>query len=50
MVYLNPEELHHMRLELDRFYDETVSEAASPEPPAPASLRRARGGGNSPPN
>jgi carboxypeptidase C (cathepsin A) len=51
MVYLNPDELHHMRLELDRFYDETVSEAYSPEPPAPASVRRVRGGGgNTPPN
>jgi carboxypeptidase C (cathepsin A) len=51
MVYLNPEELHRMRLDLDRFYDETVSEAASPQPPAPASLSRAPGGGSStPPN
>jgi hypothetical protein len=50
MVYLNPEELHRMRLDLDRFYDETVSEASSPEPPAPASLSRAHGGANTPPN
>jgi carboxypeptidase C (cathepsin A) len=50
MVYLNPEELHRMRLDLDRFYDETVSEASSPQPPAPASLSRARGGANTPPN
>jgi carboxypeptidase C (cathepsin A) len=50
MVYLNPEELHRMRLDLDRFYDETVSEASSPQPPAPASLSRAQSGGNTPPN
>jgi carboxypeptidase C (cathepsin A) len=50
MVYLNPEELHRMRLDLDRFYDETVSEAASQQPPAPASLTRARGGASTPPN
>ncbi|MDB5691694.1 MAG: peptidase [Alphaproteobacteria bacterium] len=49
MVYLNPDELHRMRLDLDNFYDETVSEAASPRPPAPASLSRARAGGT-PPN
>jgi carboxypeptidase C (cathepsin A) len=50
MVYLNPEELRRMRLDLDNFYDETVSEAASPRPPAPASLSRARGGASPPPN
>jgi carboxypeptidase C (cathepsin A) len=50
MVYLNPEELHRMRLDLDRFYDEAVSEASSSRPPAPASLQPARGGANTPPN
>jgi carboxypeptidase C (cathepsin A) len=48
MVYLNPDELHRMRLDLDRFYDETVGEAASSRPPVPPSVS-AQGGG-APPN
>ena len=51
MVYLNPEELHRMRLDLDRFYDESVSEASPPQPPAPPSVSRApAAGGTTPPN
>jgi carboxypeptidase C (cathepsin A) len=50
MVYLNPDELHHMRLDLDRFYSELTSDAASNVPPQPASVGRARGGGGPTPN
>jgi carboxypeptidase C (cathepsin A) len=50
MVYLNPDELHRMRLDLDRFYDQLQGEAASNVPPQPASVGRAQGAGNRPPN
>jgi carboxypeptidase C (cathepsin A) len=50
MVYLNPEELHRMRQDLDRFYDEAVAEAASRTPPQPAAVGRARGTSSRPPN
>jgi len=50
MVYLNPDELHRMRLDLDRFYDTIPGEAASPTPPQPASVGRARGAASRPPN
>jgi hypothetical protein len=39
-----------MRLDLDRFYDEAVSEAASSRPPVPPSLPAARGAGGTPPD
>ena len=48
MVYLNPEELHRMRQDLDRWYDELTAEARSPVPPQPASVGRARSGGAGP--
>jgi carboxypeptidase C (cathepsin A) len=48
MVYLNPDELHRMRMDLDRWYDELTAEARSPVPPQPASVGRARSGGGGP--
>jgi carboxypeptidase C (cathepsin A) len=50
MVYLNPEELHRMRLDLDRFYDETVSEARSLTPPTRPNIGRASESGPNAPN
>jgi carboxypeptidase C (cathepsin A) len=50
MVYLNPDELHRMRLDLDRWYDELTAEARSAVPPQPASVGRAQGTGSRPPN
>jgi len=50
MVYLNPDELHHMRLDLDRFYAELTADAASNVPPQPATVGRARGAGSPSPN
>ena len=38
MVYLNPDALHQMRLDLDRWYDETVNQARSATPPTQPSL------------
>ncbi|MBN8809216.1 MAG: peptidase S10 [Sphingomonas sp.] len=42
MVYLNPDALHQMRTDLDRWYDEAVSEARSATPPTPPSLGSGR--------
>jgi carboxypeptidase C (cathepsin A) len=50
MVYLNPDELRRMRIDLDRFYDETVSEARSLTPPGRPSVGRAREGAATQPN
>jgi carboxypeptidase C (cathepsin A) len=50
MAYLNPEELHRMRIDLDRFYDETVSEAASLRPPTRPGVGRANEGAGPTPN
>ena len=50
MVYLNPDELHRMRLDLDSYYDEAVSEAASARPPTRPGMGRASEGPSAPPN
>jgi hypothetical protein len=41
MVYLNPDALHRMRLDVQNFINESVAEAGSPVPPT-RSGRRAR--------
>jgi carboxypeptidase C (cathepsin A) len=48
MVYLNPDELHRMRIDLDRFYDEAVGEARSLTPPGRPSVGRAKEGAAAP--
>ena len=40
MVYLNPDALHTMRLDVERFIDESVGEARSANPPAAPRRRR----------
>ncbi|HEV2594004.1 MAG TPA: peptidase S10 [Sphingomicrobium sp.] len=40
MVYLNPDALHLMRLDVERFIDEAVGEAQAGTPPAAAPRRR----------
>jgi len=47
MAYLNPAELHRMRLDLENFYREALSDAASSRPPQPASMQPA---GDAPPS
>jgi hypothetical protein len=40
MVYLNPDALHAMRLDVERFINEAVGEAQAGAPAAPAPRRR----------
>jgi hypothetical protein len=40
MVYLNPDALHRMRLDVEGFVRETVGEAASGTPPVRTARRR----------
>jgi carboxypeptidase C (cathepsin A) len=47
MVYLNPGELHRMRVDLESFYREALSDAASSRPPQPATMQPA---GDAPPS
>jgi len=42
MVYLNPDALHQMRLDVQGFINEAVAEAGSPVPQAQPARRRAR--------
>jgi carboxypeptidase C (cathepsin A) len=40
MVYLNPDALHAMRLDVERFVHEAIGEAQGAVPAAPAPRRR----------
>jgi len=42
MVYLNPDALHQMHLDVQGFINEAVAEAGSPVPQAQPARRRAR--------
>ena len=42
MVYLNPDALHAMRLDVENFIDESVGAAMGPVPPTARASRRRR--------
>lgn len=50
MTYLNPDALRQLKIDLDRWYDEAVSEARSSTPPVAASLSSAPETGTPGPN